>query len=107
MYSLRSVNVLSCAKMMGAIYGCLGLILLPFFLLAGVATLMSGQDSASLSGAAMLFFAILAPIIYGAMGFVLGALMAWVYNLVARRIGGFQLELKPAAGNAQSSPGLV
>jgi len=26
MYSLRSLDVMSCAKMMGAIYGCLGLI---------------------------------------------------------------------------------
>ncbi len=103
MYSLRSVDVLSCAKMMGAIYGCLGLVLLPLFLLAGVAALMSGQDSASFSGAAMLFFAILAPIIYGAMGFVIGALMAWIYNLVARRIGGMKLELKPVAANAQSN----
>jgi len=107
MYALRSVNVLSCAKMMGAIHGCLGLIMLPIFLLAGVATLMSGQDSASVSGAVLLFFAILAPIFYGAMGFVVGALMAWVYNLVARRIGGMKLELKPVAANAQSNLGLI
>jgi hypothetical protein len=30
MYSLHSVDVTSCAKMMGTIYGCRGLIFLPF-----------------------------------------------------------------------------
>jgi len=55
----------------------------------------------------MLFLAILAPVIYGAMGFVIGALTAWIYNLVARRIGGIQLELKPVVANSPSNLGLI
>ena len=102
MYSLRSIDVMSCAKMMGAIYGCIGLIIVPFFLLAGFTSLLSGHGSV-----AFLFLVVLAPALYGAMGFVVGALMAWVYNLVARRIGGMKLELKPVAANAQSNLGLI
>ncbi len=102
MYSLRSVDVMSCAKMMGAIYGCLGLIVLPFFLLAGFANMLSGQGSM-----AFLFLAVLAPFLYGALGFVAGALTAWVYNVAARRIGSMQLELKPVAAHSPSNLGLI
>jgi len=92
---------------MGAIYGCLGLIFLPFLLLGGIGSLLFGRDSGSVPGIAMLFLAILAPVFYGAMGLALGALTAWVYNLVARRIGGIQLELKPLVANSQSNLGLI
>ena len=36
MHIVRSFGVLSVAKIMGLIYGCLGLILAPFFLLIGL-----------------------------------------------------------------------
>jgi len=107
MYSLRSVEVMSCAKMMGAIYGCLGLIFLPFLLLAGFVSLLSGQREAALSGVGMMVLAVLAPVFYGAMGFLIGALTAWIYNVVARRVGGIQLELKAQFSNSPSSLGLI
>jgi hypothetical protein len=94
MYTLRSVGVLSCAKIMGAIYGSLGLIFLPFLLIGGFASLMFGKGSEAFSGIAMLAIAILAPVLYGAMGFVMGAFTAWIYNLFAQWLGGVRLELK-------------
>ncbi|MBI3476800.1 MAG: hypothetical protein HY010_13795 [Acidobacteria bacterium] len=94
MVSLRSIGVMSCAKMMGAIYGCLGLIFVPLFLLGGFASMMVGRDAAAASGVAMLFMAILFPFLYALMGFLLGALMAWIYNLVAGWVGGIQLDLR-------------
>ncbi len=107
MYSLRSVDVMSCAKMMGTIYGCLGLIFLPFLLLGGFGSLMFGQNSAKAPGIALLLLALLAPIIYGVMGFLTGAFTAWVYNLIARRIGGIRMELKPDLSfPASASPSL-
>ena len=67
---------------------------------------MIGQEKdAIFSGVAMMFFAILAPFFYGGMGFVIGALMAWVYNMVAKRIGGIKIELQPA--QTSSNMGLV
>jgi len=107
MYSLRSVNVMSCAKITGAIHGGLGLIFLPFFLLGGFISLFSGNNSGDLPGAVMLILAFLAPLFYGAMGFALGAFMGWAYNLVARHLGGIQLELKPMSSNSQSNLGLI
>jgi hypothetical protein len=38
---------------------------------------------------------VLAPIVYGLIGFLMGALTAWAYNFAARQIGGIQLELRP------------
>ena len=105
MYSLRSVDVMSCAKIMGAVYGSLGLIFLPFVLLGGFGSLLFGQKSGVLSGILMLFFAICLPVIYGLMGFLMGAFSAWVYNFVARRIGGLRLELVPDAPSSSGNQG--
>ncbi|MFY9559074.1 MAG: hypothetical protein WAQ52_02465 [Terriglobales bacterium] len=101
MVSLRSVGVMSCAKMMGAIYGSLGLIFLPLLLLGGFASMMLGRGSEALSGVALLFLAFLAPICYGAMGFIFGALTAWIYNLIAGWVGGIRLELKTEVVSSQ------
>lgn len=37
---------------------------------------------------------ILIPLLYAVIGFVFGALSAWVYNVVAGRVGGIELELE-------------
>ena len=94
MYTLRSVGILSCAKIMGAIYGCLGLIFVPMFLLVGLASVMFGKNSDSMSGFVTLALCLLLPIFYGAMGFVMGAFSAWLYNIFARWLGGIQMDLK-------------
>jgi hypothetical protein len=44
----------------------------------------------------MLGFVCLMPFLYGVMGFVGGAIIAGVYNLVAGKIGGIEIELAPA-----------
>ncbi len=37
---------------------------------------------------------VLAPILYGVMGALVNALMAWVYNHVAARLGGIEITLE-------------
>jgi len=106
---LRSVGVLSVAKMMGAIYGLLGLLFLPIFLIAGAAGLMGGGDN-KMAGAAvgvgMIVMAILMPLIYGAMGFVCGAIGAFLYNFLAGRLGGIEMNLQPHVGQAVRAAGV-
>jgi hypothetical protein len=94
MYSLRSVDVVSCAKITGAVYGSLALIMLPFLRVAGLGSLFAGNTFGPLSVIAMICYAVLAPFIYGLLGFAIGAFTAWVYNFFAKRIGGIRLELK-------------
>ena len=85
---------MSFAKIMGLIYGCLGLIFVPFFLLFAVAGSMAGQDKLPFAGIFGILFAILMPILYGVMGFVMGAISALLYNVIAKSVGGLELELE-------------
>jgi hypothetical protein len=93
MYMVKSVGVMSVAKIAGLVYGCLGLLFIPFFLLIGLAGSLADQGKNPFTGAVGVVFAILAPFLYGVMGFIIGALGALLYNLFAKLVGGFELEL--------------
>jgi len=96
MHVVKSVGVMSVAKIMGLVYGCLGLIFIPFFLIAGLAGTFANHDkSFPLAGVVGLVIAILMPLIYGGMGFVFGAIGALIYNAVAKWVGGLELEIEP------------
>jgi hypothetical protein len=107
MQRIRSVGVLSCAKMLGIIYGCMGLLFIPIALIGGLASMVSQQPNSAVSGAAMLAFGIFAPFLYGGMGFVFGAIGAWIYNLIAKRLGGIEIELEPSSPSHYSAPSQV
>jgi len=95
MQVIRSVGVLSFAKVMGALYGALGLLFIPFLAIAGLAGALSGrQNGGVLAGVGLIVLGLILPVIYGGMGFVMGALMAWVYNLMAGWTGGIQIQLQ-------------
>lgn len=95
MQQIRSVDVMSVAKVFGILYGGLALIFIPFFLLAGLGTMFTGQKEAALGGVVIMILAVFIPVIYGAMAFVMGAFMAWIYNVIAKRFGGIKIELQP------------
>ncbi|HUE53907.1 MAG TPA: hypothetical protein VMO80_16305 [Terriglobales bacterium] len=94
MHRIKSVGILSCAKIFGALYGCMGLLFLPFALIGGIFSMFWPHPNGAIGGAALLALAVLAPLIYGCMGFVVGALTAWLYNLIARWTGGIDVELQ-------------
>ena len=94
MHIVKSVGVLSVAKIMGLIYACIGLILAPVFLVVGMMGSLMGQDKNPFAGMAGVVLAVLIPFIYGAMGFIIGAIGALLYNLLAKLVGGFELELE-------------
>ncbi len=100
MYMVKSVGVLSVAKIVGLIYGCLGLIFAPVFLLIGLLGSFAGQQKTPFAGIFGIVFAILMPVVYGLMGFISGAIGALLYNLFAKLVGGFELDLQPAASLA-------
>jgi hypothetical protein len=94
MHIIKSVGVLSVAKIMGMVYGCIGLIFAPFFLLIGLVGSMAGQSKSPFAGIFGVGFAILMPVLYGGMGFLSGLIGALLYNLFARWVGGFELEIE-------------
>jgi hypothetical protein len=100
---IKRIAPLQAGKMLGVLYTCMGLIFLPFFALAGVAGAFAqhAQQTQNVSGppaalmTVMMFgFGIFMPIIYGVMGFVFGIIMAAIYNLIARWIGGIEVEVE-------------
>lgn len=110
MQSIRSVNIRSCARIVGATYGAMGLIFSPFFVIASlIAAAFGNHAESALTLAGGIAAAVVMPILYGGLGFVVGALGAWVYNMVAHRFGGIEIELQDIAspGNPSSRLGLV
>jgi hypothetical protein len=100
---IKRVAPLQTGKMMGVLYACMGLIFLPFFALAGVAGVFAQQTQQAQSPgtapaviiAAMMFgFGIFMPVFYGVFGFIFGVISAAMYNLIARWIGGIEVEVE-------------
>lgn len=104
MHRIKSVGVMSVAKVMGLIYGALGLLIVPIFLVIGLASSMAVKQAQSAGAnipAAMgpvfaVMMAIAAPIMYGLIGFITGAISALIYNLIAGWVGGIEMELEIA-----------
>ncbi len=93
---IRRVGVLSCAKMFGALYAILGLIIGAILSLIALAGASLGPD-ASAGLAVGVGAVILLPIFYGLVGFIGGALMGFIYNLVAGFAGGIELHVSESA----------
>lgn len=94
MHIIKAVGVLSVAKILGLVYACLGLIFTPLFLLMGLLGSALGQQNSPVAGIFGIGFAVLMPVLYGAVGFVGGAIGALLYNLFAKWVGGFELQIE-------------
>lgn len=84
------VSILQSAKVMAALYFVISI---PFALLMMIPAMLSPTPSI---GIGML---IMMPIFYTIFGFLFSLLGAWIYNLVAARIGGFEFQTMEVAGN--------
>src|SRR5947208_15035046 len=77
MRTITSVGVLSVAKIMGAIYAVIGLILFSFFLLASLIRSMAGGHDSHLGAIGGLLFGLFEPLFSGVLGFVCRASVAF------------------------------
>lgn len=94
MQVVKRIGVGSAAKVYGLTLGLLGIFVgiiyaAMFSLIGGLGSGLPLSDSGGL-GIAML---IIIPIFYGVVGFIFGALGAVVYNFVAKKFGGLEIEL--------------
>ena len=94
MVRLRSLDVASCAKIYGIIHFIIGILFALFFVLIGLIGLASAPGQQKFGMIGVLFFAALAPFLYGALGFVIGAISALLYNWIASMVGGIKMELE-------------
>ena len=91
MVIIKRIGVGSTGKVFGGLYALLGFI---FGLIISLISLIGGSLG-GMGGASAIFglgAIITIPIMYGIMGFISGAIMAFLYNLIAGWIGGIEVE---------------
>lgn len=80
------------AKVLGLLYALMGLIFVPFLL---VATMFSPNE-----GNFGIGFALALPVLYGLAGFIFTAIGCALYNWVAGMVGGIEIKLDDERGTA-------
>lgn len=99
MTEIKHVGVLSLAKILGLIYGLIGLfvwLIMGCFLLLGI--IAQPTDSPVEMMIIVPFFCFLL-VLYGVIGIIAGGVIGLVYNAVAGRLGGIEVELSPRGDN--------
>lgn len=93
---VRSIGVWSAAKLYGAISAVMGLLFgLVFAMFSLIGTGMAGDEAgpAWMGGIVGMGAVIVLPIMYGVMGLIGGAIMAFLYNVFAGMVGGVELDI--------------
>ena len=96
---IRRVGVASAARIAGALYAVIGLIAGCIVAMVSLvsANIMAGASQSDLPPWIAPMFGVgaivIAPIFYGVMGLVVGALTAAIYNLVAGMAGGLEVDV--------------
>jgi len=97
---IKRIDPLQLGKMLAVIYGLLSLIFVPFFLMFAAATMFSSPAHNGIPTPVMisagfgLVMIIIMPIMYAVMGFIADVLGAFIYNVVAKWIGGIEMEFE-------------
>lgn len=95
MVKIEKIGVASAAKIYGLTLGALGFVIGIFYalFLSAFSGLLGDEMSSFGGGAIGIIMVIVFPIMYGIMGFIFGALGAVVYNFVASKTGGLEIQL--------------
>lgn len=88
---IKRISPLSLAKISGLLLAILG-----FFLgvLIATLTLVASLTQIKIQGASGYFAIIVLPVVYGVLGFVLAFIQAWLFNIIAKKIGGLEIEVE-------------
>ena len=80
---ILTISPLQTAKIMAALWFVISL---PFLLFMGVAMMTMPDGTRGAFGGMMIFM----PVFYAISGFLFTLIGAWVYNMLAKRIGGIE-----------------
>lgn len=90
---ISKIGVVSSMRVFGFYFAVLGLltgVIISILFLTGLSFAVSGHR------AGLAFFGIFSvialPVIFGIFGGIMGALCAWIYNLTASWVGGFEVQ---------------
>ena len=92
--TLQRIAPLQAGKIFGALYGLLSLLFIPMMILFMGAAALAGGKPVGPPMFVAVGMMVLAPLFYALMGFITGLIGAWVYNLLAGWMGGFELEFQ-------------
>lgn len=88
---VKRIGVFQTSLIAAIIYFFLALIIMiPMMLIMGVVGGLSDVPGFAFGGGLM----ILMPIMYAVIGFIMTAFMCWLYNVIANRIGGVEIEVE-------------
>jgi hypothetical protein len=92
--TLKRIDPLKAGIMLAIIYGILGLVFVPFFLLMEVAAthLPPAQRVGVLAVGAG--FAVFLPVFYAVLGFIGGVVGSFIYNVSAKWVGGMEFDIE-------------
>jgi hypothetical protein len=93
---LKRIEPFSCGKVVGVLYGAIGLVVGVIVSLAAMIGGFAGREAfgALAGGLVGLGAIVILPILYGGLGFIVAVIGAWLYNLAAGWVGGIEIELK-------------
>jgi hypothetical protein len=96
---LKRIAPVQAGKVLGILYAAMSLLLVPIFLVMALvgAFAQPNQSNGGFGAVAagfMIGMALLLPVMYGVVGFIFGVISAAVYNLIAKRVGGFEFEIE-------------
>jgi len=84
-HRLSRIAVGQTAKVAGLVYGLLGIIFLPLFLIPA----FMGAEEGGFPAA----WALVLPVLYGVFGYIFTAVGCALYNFVAGKVGGIEFNL--------------
>jgi len=95
---IKRISPISCAKVSGLLYAVIGLLVGACVSLVMMAfgSFMPQEEVPAAGAISMMFGAgaiVILPIFYGIMGFIGGAIVAFVYNLIAGWTGGIEIDV--------------
>ena len=94
MIRISRIGILSFAKLFALSFGLLGFVAGVVYSVGGAAYDLVATGSLNL-GTALAFLALIGmPLLFGVAGGIAGLIVAPLFNLLARRMGGVELELE-------------
>lgn len=98
---IKRIAPLSCARIVGTLYVIVGLIFGAIFSVISLAGVFppQGDSVGGIGGRSILAIVgpasvVLFPICYGLLGFLTALIGAWLYNVLARMVGGIQVDVE-------------
>ena len=91
---IKRIAPLQAGKILAILFGAMGLIFMPFFLLMTLITSQMPHAQQGIFAFIGIGMAVAIPVFYAVLGFLQGVIGAAIYNLIVKWVGGFEVEVE-------------